>query len=1473
MIHTHRHSTYSTLDGCGTNLQFAERAAELGQWALALTDHGNLNGALDFLKSCDRFGVHPILGIEAYYRPDRRVQKQVEWRYRRWHMILLAQDLVGWHNLIRLSSEAFRSGLYQDPCVDDELLDRYNEGIICTTSCILGPLAHLIENGTDAQVDAWIGPMAKRFKDRLFVEIQPHDFDRQRAMNLALHDRAQHWGLPEVAGVDAHYVWDGYADTQKIVALISTNTTVAKAAEKNRERIERGDEVYELGHEGLHLMSEQEVLDRFAEHHPDLSDSVVREAVDNTELIARMVQPFLLDRQLKMPQVAPSEDESERRVMAWCREGMDAFGRSGDPAYERQLEHEAEIMRARRNFSYIYLIGLVVRWARSSEPLPPTANDPQPTPKRPIRVGSSRGSAGASLVCFMSRITSIDPIAWKLKFERFMNPGRKGLPDIDVDFPDDRRSEVKEYVRRVCGRECVADVVAFSRFTPRAALKDVARILGVDGKRTKDVTDQIDQVHDENLTEMRGRMRDLDRYAREFPEVWCHAERLENHGDPFIKGVSKHAAGVIITPGHVNDSVPTIRADEDDPGQRTAWSETPWVSICDDYGVMKADFLSVAGMKQQDMILARIAERTGEEIDLDHLPVCSDPYDVEPDVMEKFCLGVTLGCNQFESPGIVAFLKSAKPQNVVDLAAMNALYRPGPMGAKGHEIYARRRSGREQAEIHPVLERVLADTFGVTCFHWSTMVSLADGREVMAKDIRNGDLVHTLDQATRKIVVRRCRGCAPTRRVDGLRISLSNGESVVLTNDHQILRNDGMIPANQISVGDLIAVARHTRTVGVRSFGIAPWLGDDDDVSYLLGQLTGDGCTSGVGVSLCTGVETAHKKVLGRLKLSLPRLKMHPYWNVRSWYIGISCPDLAGCSGNRSRKTKFHCLLEDLGMKTVAPVKRIPEIVRTGTKEVRRAFMAGLFDADGTLKVISGKATRCSITSTSIGLLRDIAAFLRSEGIPYTFYENKVMMWDISTFLDILSPWLVVKAHQGDAYSGETVGFVTKDEVRGAWIASGKTQQEFCDSVGLSRSTISQARPGRPCDSRTGRRAGVELGDILFHAVVSIDEVLDQQFYGMSVEDHHNFVGNGVILKNCFQEQIMELFEVLVGYSSAQADDIRKEIDKLNRGKSDQGRVRLAARKDEFIEKASAHIGEDSARVMWAEILPYTGYSFNRPHASGYTLASYQDMWLKVHYPLDFYAVLMTIESEKAPRAIKEAWYFDVEVAAPDVNKSGMGFSVDYDDRALRFGLSAIDGIGDIAATQVVANAPYDSIEHFEMANSVKYSKCNAGHRKALYECGALDSLGARAQFSEAEKALMETRRLKIAFRPGGTFGEDEEMISRSAHSQVEYEELPVDAAVVLAGIVEEVKVVKTKRGRNPGQEMAMLTVRFGLDTFRVTAFPGPYARHKHLLQKGNGLMINGSKNDRDEVTMYDCMGVNEFVAAQHAKTNGGVAA
>lgn len=1070
MIHLHRHDSDSILDGIGTPLQGAEIAASFGQTALSQTNHGTLSGSLKHIKACNQVGILPICGIETYWRPDRLVREK-EWRFRRWHLVLLAKNLKGWHNLIKISSEAFASGFYQSPCVDWELLEKYHEGIICSTSCILGPLSFLIENGSENEVHNWVRKAQSIFGEDLYFSIMPHDFDRQKSVNLEIISLANKFGAPIVYEGDSHYPKKGWMETQKIAILIGMNTTVAEAEAKNKQRLEKNEEIYELWHDGLHIMDEPEVRETFVRNHPNISSTVVNEAIRNTDIIGSKIEPFLIDRSTKMPRAGKSPGDAEKEIIKWCREGMERVRRSDNEAYERRLEYELEVIRARGNFPYLYLVADWIRWCKSDEPLPEKIGK-----KRPMLL-TCRGSAAASIVCYLTNITAIDPIAHKFKFERFINPERKGLPDIDIDLPSRRRNEAKGYLGLKYGTDSIADIMAQQHFQPRAALKNVTKVLyGFNSEAYNEIADichddsgLIDAVHDIDLEKMKLRIPELEHWSNEFPSAWEQAVKLENYGEPFVMRLSKHAAGLAILPGPVTDYMPTIRADDNEVGARTAWSETSKNSIVDEIGIVKIDALGIAGKDQHEMIVDLVKERTGEEIDIDGLPCLRDPNDVDPEVMKLAQQGYNLGVNQFSAQGITNYLKKLIPNNIFDLTAANALYRPGPMGEKGHLFFAERKNGHETFSVPKPLEKALEDTYGIMAY----------------------------------------------------------------------------------------------------------------------------------------------------------------------------------------------------------------------------------------------------------------------------------------------------------------------------------------------------------------------------------------------------------------QESVMEIFQILMGYSAGQADDVRKTIDKENRAKNQAGRAKLNSMKDEFIEKATKIIGLEDAERVWAEILPYTGYGFNRPHAGCYSIHAYVDWWLKKNYPLDSYSVIMTLEPKKSLIAIKEAKNFDIKILPPDVNISNSSYTPDYDNNALRYGLDGIKGISDKSSEQIMQLRPYSSLEDFEKQHSIKYSKVNKGHREKLLKVGALDSLGGRAGWSDTEKAAAEMELLGMALSPGGTLGENEQLVVERTHSEEEYNELEAGSNVAIGGQITEVKGVKTKKGKNPGQSMGFIKISLGLDSFQCTVFPQQWVINKHLLTVGNNVMIQGRKDERG-IIVNGMMTVDDFV--EDIRQNGLVA-
>lgn len=1342
VIHLHRHDSDSVLDGLGTPLQAAKRAAELNQFAISQTNHGNLNGSLKHIKACDEIEIHPICGIESYWRPNRLVREK-EWRFKRWHIIFLAKNLKGWHNLIKLSSHAFSSGFYQNPCVDFDLMREYKDGIICSSSCILGPLSFLVQNGSDTEIKQWIRTALDIYSDDLYFSIMPHDFDLQRKVNLEVISYANQFGIPIVYEGDSHYPFEGWEETQKLSILIGMNQTVAEAEQKNKERIAKGEEIYELWHPGLHIMDEKEVRDSFVSNHPDIPLQAVEESIKNTDYIASRIEPFLVDRSIKMPVV---KVDAESEVRKWCREGMERIEKVGDPIYEKQLEYELEVIKKRENFNYMCIVGDWIRWCRSDAPLPPTPDDPTPAKKRPMRLSNGRGSAAGSLVCYLSRITTLDPIPYKLKFERFLNPERKGLPDIDIDFPTlekagNGRKIAKEYLVRKYGREKVADIMAQQRFTPVAALKSITKTLyGFKSDPDEEISKichkdsgLIDPTHDSDLEEMKNRIPQLMQWSQKYPVAWMHAVRLENGGDPFIKTISKHAAAVVITPTAVTDHIPTIRAGENEEGFRTAWSETPRLSIVDDFGFVKVDALGLTGMDQQQMIIDLVFERTGEVVDIDNLPVLKDPYAAESKVMKSLSNGLTLGVNQFSNNGITNFIKRAKPDNIVHLAAINALYRPGPMGAQGPFHFADRKNEEEEYEIPDTLIDILDDTYGVIAFQEQVMELFetlaeytpgqADGiRKIIAKLYRErgGKAKEALDKHKKEFVEKASEHVG-LEKAEVLFSEIEPYCDYCISGDTELIRaGSGRYDKSPNITAEQLYYNWHSKeSIGKKlRWKGAKLLAMDSD---------------------------------GRIRPAIAK-------NI--WFSGFrETYKVILQSGKFIKATDNHRLLTNDGYKEIKELTVDDYLITMGEKELQKYVARGLVN-------------------------RGIGKSYEGEGTP-NGEDNPGWIDGRHSYLN------ETKKIVSDRSRGicENCGQIGEEEKHDLEFAHLKFLDEFNGDIKRYNSPENIKHFCNSChkkyDYRKGdrKRRWTKGRPTELDKIISIEKYDIEPTFDIEMDSYeHNFIANEIVSHN----------------------------------------------------------------------------SFNRGHASGYSLQSYQDAWLKFYYPMDTYSVIMSLEPKESLRAIREARDFGISILPPDVNISGSDYTPDFDNNALRYGLIGIKGVGETAADWIIEHRPFVSYEDFEKRTNAKYSKCNKKVREALLKVGALDSLGGRAGWSNKEKAEAEMQLLGMALSPGGTLGDYEELVIEKTHSEAEYDELEVGEDAIIGGQITEVKKIKTKNGRNPGQEMAFAKIGLGFDNFNLTIFPGQYQQYKEMLYNGSAVMVRGRKDSRG-IIVNMMMNVEEF--------------
>lgn len=686
----------------------------MGQPALAKTNHGTLAGVLHHMNACRENEVLPIVGCEVYYRHNRKVQGQKEHRYQYFHMTLLVKNAVGWKNLMQMTSEANISGYYEKPCVDRELLWKHREGLIAGLGCLRSVFCKYIEEGDSQGARAWMRDMKDAFGDDLFAELMPSSIPEQVERNLGIHSLSHDESVMEVITVDAHAPEADWVTTQDVRLMIGTNQTLKKREAKRKE----GQEVFEFRDDTYYLQSREEIMENMAMHHPGISKAKVAEMCDNTLLVAAKVQPFLIGRHNKMPKVERDRPDIDiLRDLVY--EGLEKHGTDKKPVYIERAEEELGHIRDGGLAPYMMMVHDVVEWALSDRGLPDENGYEKPGEKEPMDVGPGRGSAAGSLVSDSIGITNMDPISYRLQFERFWNPDRKGMPDIDVDFSPEDIELIEEYTKRKFGREHVVDVIAHITFGPRAAIRKVGTALCVPHSDIEKACKSIDEDDRSPLEEIRKVNPAVNHIAETYNDekshyAWTHMTRIQGS----IQGKSEHAAALLVTPPDepIIDCIPLERIGGQKGKLITAWGERAGKGnqILSDHNFIKFDWLRVAELTKQTYACKLIYEETGERVVMRDLPVHRDPYAVDADVMRGFHEGLLVGIFQFSATA-ARLTKKVKPDNVFDLAAINALIRPGP--SRNAPSFMARKHGREPITYwHSSVEPYLDYTFGLMVF-------------------------------------------------------------------------------------------------------------------------------------------------------------------------------------------------------------------------------------------------------------------------------------------------------------------------------------------------------------------------------------------------------------------------------------------------------------------------------------------------------------------------------------------------------------------------------------------------------------------------------------------------------------------------------------------------------------------------------------------------------------------------------------
>ena len=688
--HLHVHTEYSLLDGSNKIKEYVARVKELGMDSAAITDHGVMYGVIDFYRAAREAGINPILGCEVYVAPGSRFDREVgsgDDRY--YHLVLLAENNQGYSNLMKIVSKAFVEGFYYKPRVDLELLEKYHEGIIALSACLAGEVARYLARGMyeDAKI------VALRYQDifgkgNFFLELQDHGIPEQQTVNQQLLRMHRETGIDLVATNDVHYTMAEDAEPHDVLLCLQTQK---KLSDENRMRYEGGQ---------YYVKSPEEMARLFP---------YALEALENTHKIAERCHVEIEFGVTKLPKYdVPDGLTSWEYLNKLCYEGLEQRYHPATEELKKRLDYELSTIKNMGYVDYFLIVWDFIKYARDND----------------IMVGPGRGSAAGSLVAYTLGITQLDPIRYDLLFERFLNPERVSMPDIDVDFCFERRQEVIDYVRRKYGDDCVVQIVTFGTLAARGVIRDVGRVLDMPYAQVDTIAKMIPQELNITIDKALGMNPELRKAYEEQDDIHRLidlAKRLE--GLP--RHTSMHAAGVVISQKDVSEYVPLSRAQ--DGSIVTQFTMT----TLEELGLLKMDFLGLRTLTVIQNAVKMVEKSTGMLLDMQKI----DYNDKK--VLDSLGTGRTDGVFQLESAGMKSFMKELKPQSLEDVIAGISLYRPGPMDFIPQYIRGKNRPDTIRYDC-PQMEPILKPTYGCIVYQEQVMQIV---RELAGYTLGRSDLV------------------------------------------------------------------------------------------------------------------------------------------------------------------------------------------------------------------------------------------------------------------------------------------------------------------------------------------------------------------------------------------------------------------------------------------------------------------------------------------------------------------------------------------------------------------------------------------------------------------------------------------------------------------------------------------------------------------------------------------------------------
>ena len=1467
--HLHVHSHYSLLDGLPKIDELLDYAKELGMDSIALTDHGVLYGAIEFYKKAKAKGIKPIIGCEVYTAFEKMTDKRPNIDDKRYHLVLLAKNETGYKNLVKLVTKAHLEGFYYKPRIDDHLLAKHSQGLIAMTACIAGRIPRLIIAKKHKEAEELALKYQKMFgKDNFYLEIQDHsNIPEQKIVNQALISMSKKYGIPLVATNDSHYAKKEDAEAQDILMMINTGTD---RSDPERKTIESDD---------FSIRNPEEMIQAFKD---------VPQAIENTQKIAEMCNIEFELGKTKLPKYeVPNGKTTNQYIEELCEQGLKKRYINPSKEIKQRLKYELSVIEKTGFASYFLIVQDFVNWAKEQR----------------IVVGPGRGSAAGSIVAYLLNITDVDPLKNDLLFERFLNPERISMPDIDLDFTDRRRDEVIEYVAQKYGRDKVAQIITFGTMAAKAAIRDVGRALGYQYGYCDQIAKMIPfgfKLKDTFKIKEFKELYESDEQAKRLIDL---AQKLEG----VARHASTHACGVVVSDQPLSNIIPLQFPTQNDKSIVTQYE----MHSVEDLGLLKMDFLGLKNLTIIEDTLSRIyVLRDKLKIDFQNVPL-DDKKTYE--LLQK---GITKAVFQLEGDGMTNYLKQLKPTEFEDIVAMIALYRPGPMQFIP-EYIARKHKKKNIEYLHPKLEPILKKTQGICIYQEELMqiaqhlagFSLAEAdilRKAVGKKIK-----HLLDAQEEKFI----KGVIENKIDKKIAIKLwqwilpfaQYGFNKCLSQDSEIFLYNGSVKTIEelYKENNLENIISLNENLKLKKGKISKIIKNGLKPVYEI--QTGSGRKIQATENHRFLTENGWKK-LKNIK-SQERLALARNWPTNTnekWpYHKLALLGQVISEGNTCHPTSFY--------------------LYTNSKEELDDYIKNLEkfeNTEATVSIRKGERGKYSVYAkrTNPKKKSEAVEWIMNElDLKYKKATEKKLPLSVFNLKNKYLSIILGKMWNGDGCIDAKRGIIY-------YATSSEKLAEQIQNLLLRMGVIAKIHK-KNFHYRNTIKIGWTISTTRYDNIMKFHENIYSHLVGKRKKDleklikKHNILKNSNYEKQLFARGTFDTVPITIRgvlkqecqdlnmslKTTAKLADVSERLFYLDPRKKGYQRETLS--KINKILNSSIIKAWAESDIFWDKIksIKYAGkketydltinenHNFltngiitHNSHSAAYATIAYQTAYLKAHYPVEFMAAALTSEKNDVDRIaslINECKNLKIGVLPPNINESLKNFTVVPKKNEIRFGLLAIKNVGEgviDAITEERKNGQFESIGNF--LTRVNSKDLNKKSLESLIKAGAFDEFKERNQLlqnlekllewsketqknkSNGQKGLFESFSLNnnMVLEPATQASNFEKLswekellgLYVSSHPLEDYKEvlkkkaLPIrelkqsfmGQRVRIGGIISNIKKIITKMGR----PMLFVKLEDLTDKTEVVVFPGVIERNPTAFQENKIVFILGKVDHKD---------------------------